>query len=47
MTPFGNFDIPTDFDATVPLAAGVAFDGLDATATDATAGADPLAFLGL
>jgi hypothetical protein len=37
----------TDFDATVPLAPGVAFDGLDTAATDGAAGADPPAWLGL
>jgi len=39
VTPFGNFDIPTDFDATALLDPGDAFTGLSALGSDAAGGA--------
>jgi hypothetical protein len=38
VTPFGNFDVPTDFDATAPLDPGDATEGLNFTSGSGAAG---------
>jgi hypothetical protein len=46
VTPFGNFDIPTEFDAISQLDPGDAFDGLDTSGSDSGGFGDLLGGLG-